>query len=402
MMKILLKRRSFKTFLLIFVITLSLHCNDIFAKKAKKWTFVKIDRVIDNQHLLLFDGRIIQIIGLDPPDLFDPRKKDQCFSRNTFRLLKILLEKKTVKIAQDLTRKTRNGIFPRHIKLENGKLLAEFMLKNGMTRFKSSPPNIKYDSKFQKAEALAIEANVGIWAQCGIDKSRILRKKTAGRARQHFRRKFGQFLSKISVGRVEKVFSGTDLLLTNGLKIKMIGIETPDPDDVRTGFSCFGRASKTFLESLILNRKVHLIRDQSQFFGAQTLFRYVNLPPKNKNENEIFINKFMISEGYARSFWNTKDKYHYDDFETTQKELYANPKGAWIECIKEILVQANQTKIDPNIDENCPIKGNISGSKKNPVKKFHTPKSRWYKNLKAEKCFQTEDEASYAGFVKVK
>jgi micrococcal nuclease len=392
---------SWKTVIMLFVITLSLHCNDIFAKTTKKWTLVKIERVIDNQNFLLFDGRVIQVIGVDPPDLFDPRKKDQCFSRNTFRLLKILLEKKDIKILEDQTQKTNNGIFPRHIKLEDGKLLAEFMLKNGMARFKSTPPDTKYNKVFRKAEAGAIEKNIGIWEQCGIQKSLILQKETAGRARQNFRKKFGQFLSKISVGRVEKVFSGTEFLLTNGLKVKMIGIQSPAPDDKRTGFSCFGKASKSFLESLILDRKVHLIRDISQFSGTQTLFRYVNLPPRNKNEAEIFVNKTMITEGYARSFWLNPDQYYKKDFEKKQKELYASPKGAWVKCIRKILTLADP-KESLDIDADCPIKGNISGTKASPVKKFHTPKSRWYKNLKAEKCFQTEEAAIFAGFVKVK
>ncbi len=386
----------------IFVITLSLHCNDVFAKITHKWESVKIDRIIDNEHLMLFNGRIIKIIGIDPPDLFDPRKKDQCFSRNTFRLLKVLLEKKNVKIRQDQTKKNQNGVFPRHIKLETGKLLAEFMIENGMARFKSDPPNVKYDKILKKTEQTAIEKNIGIWAECGISKSLIFQKESAGRSRLNFRRNFGQFLSKISVGRVEKVFSGTEFLLDNGLKVRMIGIQSPSPDDTRTGFSCFGKSSKKFLESLILNRKVHLIRDVSQFSGNQKLFRYVNLPPRNKNEPEIFINKKMITAGYARSFWTNTDEYHQDDFEKTQKEVYQAPKGAWSECIQEILVQVNQNQETLDIDEECPIKGNISGTKSNPVKKYHTPKSRWYKNLKAEKCFETEEAAVFAGFVKVK
>lgn len=381
---------------------MSFFCNDVSAKDTKKWNPVKIERVLDNEHLLLFDGRIIQIIGIDPPDLFYPSKKDQCFSRNTFRLLKVLLEKKSVKIKEDQTKRLKNGIYPRHVKLEDGKILAEFMIRNGMARFKSSPPDTKYDKPFQKAEASAIAENVGIWGKCGIEESLLLRKELAGQSRQNFRKKFGQFLLKISVGTVREVLSGTEFVMTNGLRVKMLGIESPAPDDDRQAFSCFGKSSKSFLESLILNRKVHLIRDQSQFSGVRKLLRYVKLPPRNKNENEIFINKLMVEEGYARSFWNTEDEYHQDDFEKAQKKLYAEPKGAWVECIHEILTEEEQTEDGSDTDESCPIKGNISGTKKEPIKKFHTNKSRWYKNLKAEECFQTEEAAIKAGFTKVK
>ncbi|MCK5460454.1 thermonuclease family protein [Candidatus Gracilibacteria bacterium] len=385
-----------KKYLIFFVITLSLHIDTFAITNDKhKWREVKVDRIINNEYLLLFDGRKIKIWGIDAPDIFDNRKTDQCFSRPTFRLLKLLLENKNIKIWEKKNL-SFYGILPKHIKFENGQYLTEFMLKNGMGRFKNPKIEEKFVSKYKKAEIIAQKEKKGIWGFCGIQNSK---KYSISRS---FQKKYAPFLANISVGKVKKVFSGKSFQLENNLKVSLIGIDTPLPTDNRNGFACFGEASKNHLETLILKKKIHLIRDRSQLDENRKLLRYVFLSPK-ADTPKTFINKEMIIQGFAKNSWSTKDNHYKKEFTALQKKVYKNPNGAWINCTKEILnQQRNSNKKTLKFDENCRIKGNISGSKKNPVKTYHTPASHWYKNLKEEKCFDNEDAAQFDGFRKIK
>ena len=78
----------------------------------------------------------------------------------------------------------------------------------------------------------------------------------------------------------------------------------------------------------------------------------------------------------------------------------------WLNCSSQIIKSdENNAESKPPLlefDPDCPIKGNVAGSKKNPKKTFHTPASGWYKRIEAEQCFADEAAAKSAGFEKVK
>jgi len=306
---------------------------------AKSWQTKIVDRVIDNEHLQLFDGKIIKILGIDAPLIADPKKFGHCTARATNRKLKKLLEKQEIKIRRDETEKWKNGILPRHVKLAEGELLAKFMLENGLAKFKKSKIDKKYEKKFQKAERRAILAKNGIWNDCGRQKSFAQIRKKASRRYRSWRKKYAQFLAPISVGKVARVRSGKQLELKNGLKIRLLGIETPLPDDPRRGFACFGKWSKLYLEFLVLEEKIFIKKDISDLNDRYELLRYIYLPPKNELNRDIPINRKMIADGFARSFWETKDSRMKKEFDALEKEVFSNPRGAWVECIREILAE---------------------------------------------------------------
>ncbi|MCF7819438.1 thermonuclease family protein [Candidatus Gracilibacteria bacterium] len=368
-------------------------------EKSYRWEKVTVDRVIDNEHFLLFDGRVVKIIGIRAPDIFDPRKNDQCYARPTFRLLKLLLEKKDIQIKQDVTRKTKEGLFPRHVKIEKGKNLAELMLDQGMARFHSESPDIQYDKNYEKAESEAIQKQKGIWEECGAQKTHRLLKKYQRRHRA-FQKKYAPYFTDISVGRVKNAISGNTFELENGLRIRLLGIEAPSPFDIRSGFRCFGKEAQNYLQNLIQHKKVLLQRDQSQLNEQKELLRYAFLPQK-KNGEDLFLNEKIIRDGYAHVSPSLQDKLYETTLLQAQEEIYKKPCGAWEKCIEEILKKKSTESAGLLSTEECPIKGNISGSKSNPVKTYHTPKSRWYKKVQLEQCFQTEEEALYEGFRKI-
>lgn len=367
--------------------------------QAVMWEKNIINVILSTEELLLSGHETVRIAGIDPPQISINRKRDECYSRSVYRYLK-LQEGQEVKIM----REERDQSLV-HVKMKDGKKLSAVMLKNGMAKYKPESFGIKYSKEYKEAEQEAKIHDRGLWHECGVSKYVRMRRKM-GTAWRVFSEKYVQFIAPISVGRVKQVYSGNRFQLENGLIIRLLGIEVPETSDERSGFACFGQQSKAYLESLILGERVFLRRDITEIDEDRELPRYVYLP-KRKYRREIFVNKKMIQDGYAQSFWGEQDIYFEKNFNQIQNEVYIDTKGAWANCIEEILnnkfKQERRKEVENlQFDEDCRIKGNISGSKKNPVKTFHTPLSGWYGRIDPEMCFETEIEAEAEGFRKVK
>ncbi len=112
-----------------------------------------------------------------------------------------------------------------------------------------------------------------------------------------------------------------------------------------------------------------LKRDNSDLDDNYFLQRYVYFPPETGGlQREVFINRKMVADGYARSFWASElDDEFKDEFEALQNEVYENPRGAWVTCFGELFDGESQEKAEEaklEYDEECRIKGNIAGSKR--------------------------------------
>lgn len=362
-----------------------------------KWEKNVLKKVLNTEEYFLIDREKVRLAGVDIPDISIPRGKDECYSRSVFRYLQTL-EGQEIKVLRE-----NNDPSQVHIKLKNGDKLTTHLLEHGMAKLENLKSEVRYIKEYKEAETLAKSQDRGQWEVCGINKYVRLRERI-GTAWRSFRHRFIQFLAPISVGRVEKVLSGNRLQLENGLVVRLLGVETPDPLDERDGFACFGIRSKAYLESLVLGERVFLRRDITDLDENKELPRYVYLP-KSRRTPSVFVNKKMIQEGYGRSYWGENDVYFRKVFHEEQKEVLLSPRGAWVDCIEQIVnnkIEQKKEEQSLQTDEDCPVKGNVSGSKKNPTKTYHTSLSGWYKRIEPEACFETEQEAMEAGFRKVK
>lgn len=370
------------------------------AHGSSNWKKAFVVRVLDNQHVLLSDDRVVRLIGIQAPDRFAPRPSEQCLTRPIWRALRELLEQKPIRLRTDKAVAQTGSTLPAHIKLPDGTSLAEWLLHKGWARLEADVDH-SYVKKYHTAQNQAQSQHRGIWGQCSTSPLRA-RLRANGHLGPEFRERYAQYLAPISVGRVSRVLSGQHFELENGLVIRLLGIETPSPQDERTAYACFGTQAKDYLTSLIADQKVFLKQDISQFNSDGQLLRYVSLKPTNKRgREEVFVGEAMISAGYARSAWAEPDTYFRDRFDQLEAEQWQSPRGAWTECLGDMMV-SEQEKENVEYDPDCPIKGNISGTKSNPVRTYHTPKSQWYKNLKYEECFETEEIALKAGFRKIR
>lgn len=356
---------------------------------ALDWERVKVTRIIDTEHALLSDGRVIQLIGFDGPDHIFPSLKERGTARRTFRLLKMIFETQSIKILKDSIN-FQNNIFPRHVKLENGENLVELLITKGLGKFKSQPYNNKFDTKFKRAETIAQNGKVGIWGKSELEKTNEYKRKIAGVMTQKWKKKYGHFLAPISTGRVKSVEQGNKLTLENGLCIRLLGVETPSPLDIRKGQKCFGEQSRNFLNALVLGKQIEFTKDISQLDDRYCLFRHIWLPQVHTSmTSPTHINKEIIEFGFGKASFPKQDEEFNKTFKEIQKYIYQNPKGAWLNCAAQLFEK--EEKPIPSIDQNCPIKISKSG-------KIHTSQSSWYKRLEPIRCFETEEKAHQAGF----
>ena len=94
---------------------------------------------------------------------------------------------------------------------------------------------------------------------------------------------------KVESAVVERVIDGDTLVLANGERVRLIGIDAPEK-----GEKCFEEA-KNRLQQLVFGRLVFLRRDVSDRDKYGRLVRFVYL-------DRVFVNLVLVEEGLALAF----------------------------------------------------------------------------------------------------
>lgn len=206
---------------------------------------------------------------------------------------------------------------------------------------------------------------------------------------------------------VTRIIDGDTIVIEGGQKVRYIGINTPETVHPTKPVECYGHEASNKNRELVEGKKVILEKDVSETDKYGRLLRYVYLPSGQTDESDIFVNDYLVKEGYANSSSFPPDVKYQDKFVNSEKEARGNNRGLWAACSQDSNSQSSfvhqTTNNQPNSDS-CLIKGNISSSGE---KIYHMPGQRYYNQTvidesKGEKWFCTEDDAISAGFRKSK
>jgi len=115
---------------------------------------------------------------------------------------------------------------------------------------------------------------------------------------------------------VTRVIDGDTFDIETGERIRMIGIDTPERGKY------FYKEAKVRLENLIGDKEVILQKDVSETDRYGRLLRHVYY-------DDVWINKQMIDEGYAKIMTFPPDVAHVDIFTQAQKNARENGRGLW-------------------------------------------------------------------------
>ncbi|MFH1995850.1 MAG: thermonuclease family protein [Candidatus Omnitrophota bacterium] len=137
---------------------------------------------------------------------------------------------------------------------------------------------------------------------------------------------------------VTRVVDGDTILLSNGERVRLIGIDTPEvhhsrklqrdaersKTDIET-IQALGARSKEFTERLCLNRIVTLEFDAEKHDRYDRLLAYVY------RDDGTFVNAKIVQEGFAKIMTIPPNVRHAALFRDLQEDARRNRRGLWAE-----------------------------------------------------------------------
>jgi micrococcal nuclease len=132
-----------------------------------------------------------------------------------------------------------------------------------------------------------------------------------------------EVVSDVQTYVVSRAIDGDTLLLSNGERIRLIGVNTPETVHPNKPVEYFGKEASAFTKREIEGRKVRLEYDwQKQDRYGRTLGYVYRIP------DDFFLNAEIIKQGYGHAYTPFPFKY-LDQFRQYEREARENKKGLW-------------------------------------------------------------------------
>ena len=197
--------------------------------------------------------------------------------------------------------------------------------------------------------------------------------------------------------RVASVTDGDTFVLTDGRRVRLIGINAPEYS------ACGGSTARDELARLVSGKSVRIEKDLRGTDDFGRYLRYVYLDDPDPASNNILINQHLLKQGFAYQSNIGQDKRYRAYFAAARLDAERNGRGIWSACERP---KATSTRPDIDAkptDPNCLLKGNISNEGRG--KTYIPPSCSIYKNTKidpsiGEQYFCDEASAIEAGFSK--
>lgn len=125
--------------------------------------------------------------------------------------------------------------------------------------------------------------------------------------------------------KVSRVIDGDTIELADGIKVRYIGIDTPETVDPRKPVQCFGLEASRKNKELVEGKTVRLEKDISDRDKFGRLLRYVWL-------DEALINLELVKLGFAYSSTFPPDIKYQKEFLAAQREAKETGLGLWSAC----------------------------------------------------------------------
>lgn len=121
---------------------------------------------------------------------------------------------------------------------------------------------------------------------------------------------------------VTRVIDGDTIEIEGGQKVRYIGIDTPETVDPNEPEGCVGKKASDKNKELVEGKKVRLEKDVSETDKYGRLLRYVYI-------GDIFVNEYLVKEGYASSVSYPPDVKYQDKFREAEEQAREEEKGLW-------------------------------------------------------------------------
>lgn len=114
------------------------------------------------------------------------------------------------------------------------------------------------------------------------------------------------------------------------VRVRFIGIDTPEVVDQRKPVQCFGQEASQEMHTLVDGTSVRIETDPSQdtYDKYGRLLAYV-YAPANVQPEGILINEYMIAQGYAHEYTYRLPYKYQKEFKAAEAEAREGQRGLW-------------------------------------------------------------------------
>lgn len=134
----------------------------------------------------------------------------------------------------------------------------------------------------------------------------------------------------VEMHRVVRIIDGDTIEIENNQRIRYIGINSPEMKAKGKPDQCFAQEAKKKNEELVLNKAVRLEKDISNIDTYNRLLRFVYV--QQPNGKELFVNEYLVQEGFAQLMTIPPDISKADIFKKLQASARDDKKGLWGIC----------------------------------------------------------------------
>lgn len=133
---------------------------------------------------------------------------------------------------------------------------------------------------------------------------------------------------------VTEAVDGDTIVIENDKKVRFIGVDTPETKHPSKPVQCFGKEASRITKALLEGKEIYLEKDISEVDRYDRLLRYIYLPnPKNEKE-ALFVNEYLLEQGYARIVTYPPDVKYLDVFQNALQIAYKEKRGLWKSCVE--------------------------------------------------------------------
>ena len=128
--------------------------------------------------------------------------------------------------------------------------------------------------------------------------------------------------SYAEIYKVKRVIDGDTLLLSNGERVRLIGVDTPETKHPQKPVQYFGREAYLFTKEMVDGKEARFEFDRQKRDRYGRLLAYVYLL------DGTFLNAEIIKQGYGFAYTRFPFKYM-EEFRRYEREARENRKGLW-------------------------------------------------------------------------
>ncbi len=126
---------------------------------------------------------------------------------------------------------------------------------------------------------------------------------------------------------ISRVIDGDTVELDGGKRVRLVGIDSPEIQDLRFKIQeeCYSEEAKEETVRLLDQKSVRLEKDVSETDKYGRLLRYVYV-------EGTFINDYLVRQGFARVMGIPPDTKFYGQLKEAEKEAREAGRGLWKSC----------------------------------------------------------------------